>query len=376
MDKDKSVRFATLDVFRGMTVFWMIIVNTQGSLAVPYAALQHAEWNGCTLADLVFPSFLFAVGNSLSFTVIKFASMGTKAVWYKILRRSFLIFLIGYLLSWYPFVGWNGQGHIWMKPFSETRILSVLQRIALAYGIAAFIVYYASEKWTYAWCGILLIGYWAILYVGGDTNAQYTIEGNAVRKLDLFVLGPAHMYKEKGIPFDPEGILSTLPSVVNVLAGYLVGSYIRKEGKTYSCIAHLLIAGNLLLIIGICWNGLFPINKKLWTSSFVVYTTAIDIIIVTILFYFIEVKQWKTGASFFNVFGRNPLFIYIFSNLIGIFLVFHVNRNTILIDWLNAHIFQRIAPGPLGCLLFSFFFTLICWAAGLVLDKKKIYIRI
>lgn len=376
MSQPAATRFLTLDVFRGMTICLMIIVNTQGSLAVPYTALEHAEWNGCTLADIVFPSFLFAVGNSLAFTLTRFASLSAKEVWYRILKRSALIFLIGYLLSWYPFIRWNEQGTVWMIPFRETRILSVLQRIAIAYGIAAFCVYYCSAKRIGILCVCLLTGYWILLLVFGDVGAPYTLEGNAVRKLDLLILGASHMYREKGIAFDPEGIPSTLPSIVNVLAGYLVAAYIRKQGKNDRGIAALLVTGCLLLLTGVCWNYFLPLNKKIWTSSFVIYTTAIDILAITILLYFIEMKGYKSGVFFFTVFGKNPLVIYLFSNLIGIFLVVHITTNKTLMDWLNEYFFQRIAPGAPGCLLFSVFFTLICWVFGLVLDKKQLYIRI
>ncbi|MDE1193116.1 MAG: DUF5009 domain-containing protein [Arachidicoccus sp.] len=356
MEKNKSKRFLTLDVFRGLTVCLMIIVNTQGSIGTPYSALEHAEWNGCTLTDLVFPSFLFAVGNSLAFGKAKFFLLSTKDVWYKIIKRSLIIFLIGYLLSWYPFIRWNEAGEIHLKPFAETRILSVLQRIAICYCIAAFSVYYFSKKLIIIECIIFLIGYWQILLYFGDSFAPFTLKGNAVRKLDFMILGPSHMYKEKGIPFDPEGLLSTIPAIVNVLAGYLTGIFINKNGKSYYTVSYLMIIGNLLLITSLIWNVSLPFNKKLWTSSFAIYSVAIDIIVLTIIFYFIEIKKLKSGMYFFTVFGKNPLFIYVFADLIGIFLIVHVNKNIILIDWLNLNIFQLIAPGPFGCLLiFNFF---------------------
>ena len=208
------------------------------------------------------------------------------------------------------------------------------------------------------------------------TAHKYTIEGNAVRKLDLLLIGEQHMYKERGIVFDPEGLLSTIPSIVNVLIGYLTSAFIIRKGANYECISKLLIAGLLLVFTGLCWNVAFPINKKLWTSSYVCYTSGIDIIVVSFLFYLIEFKQWKTGVYFFTVFGKNPLFIYVLSNLLGVFFMLHVSKDVVLIDWLNNKIFQVIAPGALGCLLFAVCFTFICWLAGWWLDKKKIYIRL
>jgi predicted acyltransferase len=376
MNDNKIQRFITLDVFRGMTVCLMIIVNTQGSGATPFTQMMHAEWNGCTLTDLVFPSFLFAVGNAMVFANKKFETMSGKTVWYKIIKRAALIFIAGYLLTWYPFVGWNGEGKIWWKPLAETRIMAVLQRIALAYFFAAVIVKYASKKNVTIISLILLLLYWASLYFFGDTGAQYTIEGNAVRKLDLFIIGEQHMYKESGIVFDPEGLLSTIPAVVNVLIGYLTSAFIIRKGATYEGIAKLMMAGLSLVIAGLCWDTAFPINKKLWTSSYVCYTSGIDIIVISLLFYLLEFKQWKTGVSFFTVFGKNPLFIYVLSNLLGVFFSFYISKDVVLIEWMNNKIFQVIAPGALGCLLFAVSFTLICWLAGWWMDKKKIYIRL
>lgn len=376
MNSTADKRFITLDVFRGITVFLMIVVNTQGSGAIPYTQLEHAAWHGCTLTDLVFPSFLFAVGNAMVFANKKFEMMPAKTVWYKIIKRTVLLFVIGFLLAWYPFIAWNGNGDVWWKPFTETRIMAVLQRIALAYFFAAIIIKYLSQKNVTVVSVILLLLYWLLLYAFGDKGAEYTIEGNAIRKLDLLVIGEQRMYKERGIVFDPEGLLSTIPSIVNVLAGYLAGAFIIKEGASYKGLAKLLMAGVLLLCTGICWNEFFPLNKKLWTSSYVCYTTGIDIIFLSFLLYAIEIKQWKRGVYFFTVFGKNPLFIYILSNLLGVLLILYVSKDVAVIDWLNQYIFQAVAPGPLGCLLFSIFYTLICWFAGWLMDKKKIYVRI
>ena len=376
MNNTAGNRFLPLDVFRGMTVFLMIVVNTQGGGAIPFSQMMHAEWNGCTLTDLVFPSFLFAVGNAMVFAFRKFETMPGKLVWYKIIKRTFLLFIIGFLLSWYPFIGWNGEGHVWVKPFAETRIMAVLQRIALAYFFAAIIIKYASAKNIIIISIFLLLLYWLLLFVFGDKGSAYTIEGNAVRKLDMFIIGEKRMYKERGVVFDPEGLLSTIPAVVNVLAGYLTSLFIVRKGNTYEVLSKLFISGIALLFIGVCWNAVFPINKKLWTSSYVCYTTAIDIIVIGLLLYIIEFKHWKKGVHFFNVFGKNPLFIYIFSNILGAFLIVYVSKDVVVIDWLNQHIFQVIAPGAIGCLLFAIFYTMICWCVGWVMDKKKIYVRL
>ena len=254
--------------------------------------------------------------------------------------------------------------------------MAVLQRIALCYCFAALIVHYFSVRLVIIFSIALLLLYWLLLYSLGEPGMQYTITGNAVRQIDLSVLGEQHMYREQGIVFDPEGLLSTIPATVNVLAGYLAGIFIIQKQKTYEPVAKLAIAGSLLVLTGLCWNYILPLNKKLWTSSYVVFTTGIDLITVGILFYTIEIKKWKAGVRFFSVFGKNPLFIYVLSNLFLFFLIMNVAPGKIFIDWINEVFFQKIAPGSLGSLLFAICFTLVCWSIGWLMDKKKIYIRI
>lgn len=376
MTNARRERFTTLDVFRGVTVFLMIIVNTQGSGAIPYSALLHADWNGCTLTDLVFPSFLFAVGNAMAFTLHKetggkptignMVITGKKSSTGKIFKRTLLLFLIGYLLTWYPFT----------TALPDTRIMAVLQRIALVYCLAALIVRQLSFRSVGIAAIVLLLGYWLLLYILGDSGAQFTIEGNAVRKLDLWLLGERHMYRERGIAFDPEGLLSTLPAIVNVWAGWMAGRWVIRKGKTVETVRGLFLAGIVLIGVALLWKEAMPFNKKLWTSSYVLFTVGIDLVVLSILFYGIELRSLQTGVAFFTVFGKNPLFIYIFSTAIGIFLVIRVKGDTIFIDWINEIFFQRIAPGPFGALLFSLSFTLACWIAGWLLNRRRIYIRL
>jgi predicted acyltransferase len=374
-NKRNSNRFVTLDVFRGFTVFLMIIVNTPGSGAIPFSQLEHAQWNGCTLTDLVFPSFLFAVGNAMPFAFKKLQDASEKIILYNIFKRSFLIFFVGYLLTWYTTMHFvNGQ--VVFVPLNQTRIMAVLQRIALCYLVAALIVHYFSLSWIVIISIFLLLLYWLMLYLLGDAGAQLTITGNAVRKIDLAVFSAQHMYREQGIVFDPEGLLSTLPAVVNVLAGYVTGWFILKKDKTYETVAKLALSGLVLIFVALCWNYFFPFNKRLWTSSYVVFTTGIDIAVLSLLFYCIEIRNIKTGVYFFSVMGKNPLFIYVLSNLFLFFLILPVANNIIFIDWVNAVFFQRMTPGPIGSLLFSIAFTMLCWSFGCIMDKRKIYIRL
>ncbi|MDB5263766.1 MAG: hypothetical protein JWQ14_3049, partial [Adhaeribacter sp.] len=211
-------RFTSLDVFRGMTVCFMIIVNTPGNGATTYGPLLHAHWHGFTPTDLVFPSFLFAVGNAMSFVMPRYQTLTQAQVLGKIFKRTFIIFLLGYLMYWFPFVHWEGQ-QLAFNPLETTRIFGVLQRIALAYGIAALLIYYFNWKRALVISVIGLFLYWAILLLFGEPGAELTLQGNAVLKLDTWLIGAEHLYRGEGVPFDPEGLLSTLPAVANVTAG-------------------------------------------------------------------------------------------------------------------------------------------------------------
>lgn len=368
-------RFITLDVFRGMTIFLMIVVNTQGSGAISYSQLEHSEWNGCTLTDMVFPSFLFAVGNALPFAMKKFVGQPDKIVLNKIFKRTFLLFLAGYLLSWYTTMHWN-DGYLQFEPLAQMRVMGVLQRIALCYCAAALITHYASPRSALIWMLLFLFGYWLLLYMFGNPGLQYTITGNAVRKVDILIFGKQHLYKERGIIFDPEGLLSTIPAIANVLAGYLAGIFIIQKGKSYDVVVKFAIMGSLLILLALFWSYLLPINKKLWTSSYVFFTTGVDLIVLSILFYTIEIRQSQKVVNFFSVMGKNPLFIYVLSNLFLFFLILKVSDKLIFIDWINKVVFQKITPGPFGALLFSIAFTMILWSIAWIMDKRKIYIRL
>ncbi|GAA0533723.1 acyltransferase family protein [Chitinophaga japonensis] len=298
-----SQRFLSLDVFRGLTVAAMILVNNPGSWSYVYTPLEHATWHGCTPTDLVFPFFLFAVGNAMSFSMKKYAGQGHAAALKKIGQRTLLIFGIGLLLNWFPFFRWNGENQLVLKPLSQLRIMGVLPRIALCYGFAALIIHFAGERRSFVIVGCLLLAYWWLLPAFGQSD-PYSLEGYAGLRLDKWLLGEQHLYKGEGVPFDPEGILSTLPAICNVIFGYLAGSYIQQKGKDYPMLCGLLIAGCVLVFAALCWNLVFPINKKIWTSSYVLYTTGLALLVLSILMYAIEFRGWRKAASFFEVFGK------------------------------------------------------------------------
>jgi predicted acyltransferase len=371
-------RFLALDVFRGMTICFMIIVNTPGSGASPYAPLEHATWFGFTPTDLVFPSFLFAVGNAMSFSQSKYKLISNGAFLKKIIKRTILIFLIGYLMYWFPFFDLDSHGHITGSPISHTRIMGVLQRIALCYFFGSLIVQYLSKNKVIIVSIILLVGYWLILLAFGDAKQPFSMMGNAGYYFDKFLMGNDHLYHGEGIPFDPEGWLSTIPSIVNVVIGFLAGKFIQEKGKTFECLAKLLLAGALLIFIALCWNLVFPIGKKVWTSPFVLLTSGSDLIWISALVYIIEMSKRKVvrWTEFFMIFGRNPLFIYVLSEIFVVILFMIPIGRESLFGFVNTHFFQLIAPGPFGSFLFAITFMLFCWSIGWWLNKKRIYVKV
>src|SRR5438270_6066114 len=371
----QNQRFLSLDVFRGMTVCFMIIVNTPGSGAAAYSPLEHATWHGFTPTDLVFPSFLFAVGNAMSFTMPRYREMGSSALLRKVIKRTILIFLIGYLMYWFPFFRLDQAGHIIGAPLRDTRIMGVLQRIALCYCFASLMIHYLSRRTIIVLSMAFLIGYWLILLFFGDSNQPFSILGNAGLYLDKAVLGNNHLYHGESIAFDPEGILSTIPSIVNVIVGYYAGRFIQINGKGYNTIAKLMLVGSLFIFVALCWNMIFPINKKLWSSPFVLLTTGLDMVIISALIFVVEIESWKPlkWPDFFVVFGKNPLFIYILSEiLVTILFMIRIRPAGNLFGWVNQNFFQVIAPGSFGSLLFALFYMMICWTVGYILARRRV----
>ncbi|WP_374164528.1 acyltransferase family protein [Arcticibacter sp. MXS-1] len=217
-----------------------------------------------------------------------------------------------------------------------------------------------------------------LLLIFGDHADPFSMTGNAGLYLDKYLFGDSHLYHGEGIAFDPEGLLSTLPAIVNVTIGYYTGLFIQKKGQNYETIAKLLLWGSFFILIALTWNMAFPINKKLWTSSFVLLTCGNDLMILALLIYITAIRypgdhKW---TIFFSVFGKNPLFIYVLSEILVILFYLVTISNDSLYHYLNAHIFQRILPGAIGSLSFAIFFMLICWSIGRILDRKKIYIRV
>lgn len=367
MNKLKN-RYLSLDVFRGMDVALMIIVNSPGNGDTSFGILKHAAWNGFTLTDLVFPTFLFVVGNAMSFSMKKYENLGNSAFFKKVLKRFLVIFLLGFLMYWFPFFE---EGNL--KPIAETRIFGVLQRIALCYLFASILLHYFNTKSVLFFSVIALIGYHIILVAFGDL----TLTGNAVLKLDKFLIGADHLYHGNGgTAFDPEGLLSTLPAIVNVIAGYFTGKFIQKSGQNFETIAKLFMAAGILIITGFAWDLILPFNKKLWSSSFVLLTSGIDIFIIAILIYFLDILKPGKWTYFFEVFGRNTLFIYLLSELFIISLAEINMKGTTAYNWIANNIFIATTGDYFGSLLFALWVMLTCWLVGYFMDKKEFYIKV
>lgn len=368
-------RYLALDVLRGMTIALMIIVNTPGSWETIYAPFRHATWHGFTITDLVFPTFLFVIGNAMSFSMRKFEKKNDHVFLTKVFKRTVLIFLIGLFLNSFPFITRAG-GELAFFDFSSIRIMGVLQRIALCYCIASLLIYYFKVQGAVIFSGIILFAYWAILYFFGDQSDPYSLEGNAVLKLDLLLLSADNLYKGFGIPFDPEGLLGTLPAIVNVIAGYLVGLYIQRNGNNNSTVWRLMLAGIAMVVAALFWDDLFPINKPLWTSSYVLHATGLVLLVLPMLMWIIEIAGFKKWTYFFEVFGKNPLFIYVLAGVIiklmSLIWVGEISLN----GWLYRNLFITWLEGHNASLLFAISYMLLMWLIGYWMDNKKIYIKV
>ena len=391
-------RFYSLDVFRGATVALMILVNNPGSWDHIYAPLDHASWHGCTPTDLVFPFFLFAVGNAMAFVMPKLEAAGEGAFWKKTIKRALLIFLIGLFLNWFPFCffennilvvkTWTHAAFTSKGEIVGVRILGVLQRIALSYFFASIIVHYFKVRGAFVVSAFILLFYW-FLCVAANPSDPYSISGWFGTAVDKSILGENHMYHGEGIAFDPEGLMNTCAAIVQVVLGYLVGNYIVQKGKTQEMLNGLFVAGCVLVFAGFCWDMVFPINKKIWTSSYTIYTTGLALLILSMMIYLIEFKNAKgIWSRFFDVFGKNALFIFAMSALLPRTMGLIRIPNGLTADgkpkfltpfsWFYEHLCKHIFPSQpnIGSLVYALCFITMMWFFAWLLDRKKIYIRV
>ena len=355
-------RFLSLDVMRGLTLALMILVNTPGSWSAVYAPLLHADWHGATPTDFVFPFFLFIVGSALFFSSRSRTTMSTSARLMKIVWRSAIIFLIGVLLNWFPFT----------SSLAELRIPGVLQRIALAYLLAAPIALFVPGAIRLVIMAGLLLGYWALLQLGQD---PYSVTGSVVRQVDLWVFGADHVWQGKGVAFDPEGLLSTLPAVVTALLGFeatrlLVTAESRRKG-----LMQLGVLGAVLVVLSLIWHPFFPINKYLWTSSFVLLTGGAATLVLVGL---VLLEPWRGIQPVYRAFamlGQNPLFIYVLSILWAKVLYMIPVGDVSAYQWIYLQFSELLSPKN-ASLLFALLSVAVMWLVAWWLARKRIVISI
>ena len=368
-------RFISLDIFRGATMALMVIVNTPGTWSYVYAPLRHAEWHGCTLTDLVFPFFLFVIGVAMRFSFDKYDICKYGPLFNKIIFRTITIFVIGLLLNAFPFIRQNWD-------WSSFRILGVLQRIALAYFFAGFIVLRLDVKGLVKISFLLLFGYWILLITYGWYSSQdpYALKTNLILVIDRFLLGESHLYGGTEIQFDPEGLLSTIPSIVTILIGFLVGTMIKTSNDHEDNVQRMAMLGSLLIIIGWTWGFIFPINKQLWTSSYVLYTGGIAIILLAGMIWLVDIKKIDWWTKPFVILGSNAIFLYALSSIwVKILLKISFELNGKMISgysYFYKTIFQPIAGNINGSLFFALFHVLIFLLILTWMYRKNIFIKI
>lgn len=360
-------RLESLDVLRGITIAFMIIVNTPGSWEYVYPPLRHAPWNGCTPTDLVFPFFLFIVGLSMAQSFGKYKDQNNNFYLSKLIKRTLIIFGIGIFLNWFPFYDTN---------VSDLRIFGVLQRIALAYFLAGLIVLYVKERSHIIVTFILLLLYYIILVTGVAID-PLTLENNLVRKIDLLLLGEQHLYGGYGLPFDPEGLLSTLGSVGNVMFGYILATKQKQTDKLNDKIKMALLFGMLLTGLGLVWNFLgCPINKPIWSSSYALFTSGLCSLLLAAMIYIIDVKQISLWSFPFKVFGMNALASYAASGLIiNILGMIKINGEGVS-SYSYSHFFQPVFGNNFGSFLFAITYCILIWLLAYVMYKRKIFFKV
>lgn len=354
-------RFLALDIMRGLTLALMILVNSPGSWSHIYAPLAHADWHGATPTDFVFPFFLFMVGAALFYSLRSLQEQPHSVRAKKIIKRTLMLFGIGVFLGAFPF----------LKPVGDWRILGVLQRIALAYGLAAFLVAYCNQKMRWIISASILLGYWALLQLSHD---PYSLEHSIVRSVDLAIFGASHMWQGKGIAFDPEGLLSTLPAVVNVLLGVEAVTILNSSSSRQDAIKKLLILGAALIAVALAWNMVFPINKSIWTSPFVLLTSGVGIWVLVGLV-LLENTAIKPVLQPFTALGMNPLFIYCIS-FIGATLLWTIpvggtSAYNYGFEFLSQYFSPKNASLVFALMNVAFYFSIALW-----LQRKKIVIAL
>ena len=376
------MRLSSLDVFRGITIAAMILANMAGVADDVYRPLSHSEWHGCTPTDLIFPCFLFIVGVAMTFSLAKYTAENkpTKAVYLRILRRTAILFILGLVLNGF----WN-QG-VWTFDLSSIRLMGVLQRIALTYFFASLIVLKLPRKSQWLVAGGLLIAYWlTMMYIPiPDYGAGVlTREGNFGAFIDRLIIPKAHLYKGDGFNFlgDPEGLFSTIPAIVSVLAGYFTGEWIKdKKQATSQTSMDLVLFGLCCLVIAIIWDVAFPINKKIWTSSYVLFTTGWALMLLAACYELIEVRLIKRWSKPFEIMGLNAIALFVAS----VFLIKITAKTQLgtgetavsIYNWIYQNIFASWSGNFNGSFLFALVTLLFWYGVAVLMYQKRWFIKV
>jgi predicted acyltransferase len=374
-------RWLSLDVLRGLTIGFMILVNNNGDGQHAYWALKHAAWNGFTPTDLVFPTFLFLVGVSTVFSTAARLSKGAtrQSILLHALRRTVILFLLGLLVNSFP-----------LFHLDTLRVYGVLQRIAICYFIIT-LLYLMSSSWKNkaAIAVAALIAYWVLMRFvpvpgyGVPTHEAPLLDqdGNLVAWLDRQIFSPAHLYQKTR---DPEGLLSTLPALATALFGMLTGTWLRTARSIGEKARGIAVAGVSGLLLGGLWNYAFPINKKLWTSSYVLFAAGWSLLLLALAIWIVDVRgageseaaRWRRFMPFL-VFGTNAIAAYVFSELLpGVLSLIHLQPRVNLQQWIYSRILAAFANPPVASLIYSLCFVGFCWLAVYVLYRRRIFLKI
>jgi len=307
-----TTRLVSLDAFRGATIALMVLVNTPGDGQHVYWPLEHAEWHGWTPTDLVFPSFLWIAGLSMTLSFAKRLAAGASRgdLFRQAAQRAGILYLIGLFIYGFP-----------SYDLSTLRLLGVLQRIAICGLVGAAIWLTTGTRGRIAWLASLLLGYWALMAlvpVPGYGAGRLDVEGNLAHYVDRLVLG-AHNYASTKT-WDPEGIVSTLPAIATFIFGLLAGEVMGRREPLERRLLRLATIGLVLIAVGVAWNAWLPINKKLWTSSFACFMAGLDFVLLAGFAWLVDGLGWKRPVRPFVILGMNSIAIYVASEFLDLIL--------------------------------------------------------
>jgi len=367
-------RLISLDVFRGITIMGMILVNNPGSWIYVYPPLRHADWDGCTFTDLIFPFFLFIVGVAMSFSLGRRVEKGatlTQMAW-QIIRRTLILFALGLFLNWMPYFD-----------IANGRIPGVLQRIALCYFFVSWIILFLKRKWQWILAGGLLIVYWiglTLIPVPGYGPGVLEPQGNLCWYLDSQLLA-GHTWKyAPAAGFDPEGIWSTLTAVVSTLFGVFTGDWLRSNQEKKAKLIGLFVGANIGLLSGYILTAWLPLNKNLWTVSYVFYTTGFALHFLAMSYWLIDLLGYHRWATPFVIFGSNAIFVYVLSSFVGKLLALIklklATGELSVQSWLYQHLFVPWAGELNGSLAYALAYVLFWLGITYVLFRKRIFIKV